>query len=126
VLFHCNNGCTNRPQCYVIVHFLSYVNYGILCYKVAFSLGQYDLEPSYTAVSGSCSCSSFSCKTAVAFVSEYAKQVVVGAALTHHTGESVCVVELNSIGIVPCAVSCRARTLIRLLRAPVSLRTHTA
>ena len=59
-------------------------------------------------------------------VSEYAKQVVLGTTLTHHTCESVCVAELNNIEIVPCGVSCRVRTLIRLLSAPVGLHTHTA
>jgi hypothetical protein len=63
---------------------------------------------------------------AVAFDSEYAIQVFLGTALTQHTGESVCLAELNGIESVPCGVSCRVRTLIRVFRAPVGSHTHTA
>jgi len=32
LLFHCNNGCTNVPQCYIHVHCLSYVNVKKVCW----------------------------------------------------------------------------------------------
>jgi hypothetical protein len=57
------------------------------------------------------------CKTAVAFVSEYTKQVVLGAAVIRHSCESLYVTKLNYTEIVLRGVSCLVRTLIRLLSA---------
>jgi hypothetical protein len=128
VLFHCHSGCKNAPQCYVTRTSPVLFELSQLLLQISFVFGtECELAPSWTAMKGCCCCcSSSSYKTAIVFVSGYAKQVVVGVALTHHTSESVRVAELNNTEFVSCGVSCRVRTLIRPLSTPFSLHTHTA